>query len=116
MALLESYVAEPPPLDETEQGGVRVRGTRVSLDSVIHAYNSGATPEDIIRSFTTLKLRDVYAVITYYLDYKDVVEAYIARRQEEADEIRRKFEALYPLGQSLQAKMAARKAEAERQP
>ena len=35
-------------------------------DSVIHAYNNGATPEDIVQSFTTLKLRDVYAVITYY--------------------------------------------------
>lgn len=67
MALLESYVAEPPPLYETEQGAVRVRGTRASLDSVIHAYNSGETPEGIVRSFTTLKLRDVYAVITYLL-------------------------------------------------
>ena len=66
MALLESYIAEPPPLYETEQGAVRVRGTRVSLDTVIHAYNGGATPEDIVRSFTTLTLRDVYAVITYY--------------------------------------------------
>ncbi len=116
MALLESYVAEPPPLYETEQGAVRVRGTRVSLDSVIYAYNSGATPEDIVRSFTTLKLRDVYAVITYYLDHQDVVEAYIARRQREADEARREFAALYPQSQTLQAKLAARKAEKEQQP
>jgi len=113
MALLESYVAEPPPLDETEQGAVRVRGTRVSLDSVISAYNSGATPEDIVRSFTTLKLRDVYAVITYYLDHRDVVEAYITRREAEAAEIRKEIEASQPSGQSLQAKLAARKAARE---
>jgi len=113
MALLESYVAEPPPLDETEQGAVRVRGTRVSLDSVISAYNSGATPEDIVRSFTTLKLRDVYAVITYYLDHRDVVEAYITRREAEASEIRKEIEASQPSGQSLQAKLAARKAARE---
>ena len=113
MALLESYVAEPPPLDETEQGAVRVRGTRVSLDSVISAYNSGATPEDIVRSFTTLKLRDVYAIITYYLDHRDVVEAYITRREAEAAEIRKEIEASQPSGQSLQAKLAARKAARE---
>jgi len=114
MALLESYVAEPPPLYETEQGAVRVRGTRVSLDSVIYAYNSGATPEDIVRSFTTLKLRDVYAVITYYLDHQEVVEAYLARRAAEAAEIRKKIEASQPSGESLQAKLAARKAALEK--
>lgn len=111
MALLESYVAEPPPLDETEQGAVRVRGTRVSLDSVIHAYNSGATPEDIVRSFTTLKLRDVYAVITYYLDHKNVVEAYIARREAEAAELRQKIEANQPSNAEFRARLQARLAE-----
>ena len=116
MALLESYVAEPPPLYETEQGAVRVRGTRVSLDSVIHAYNSGAAPKDIVRSYMTLKLRDVYAIITYYLDHQDMVDSYITRRQKEADEARHEFAALYPQSQTLQAKLVARKAEKERQP
>jgi len=108
MAFLESYVAEPPPLYETEQGAVRVRGTRVSLDSVIYAYNSGATPEDIVRSFTTLKLRDVYAVITYYLDHQDVVEAYLARRTAEAAEIRKKVEASQPSNAEFRARLQAR--------
>ena len=116
MALLESYVAEPPPLYETEQGAVRVRGTRVSLDTVISAYEDGASPEDIVRSYDTLKLRDVYAVITYYLDHTDAVKAYLARRETEAAEIRRKIEVSQPSHQSLQAKLAARKAEREQQP
>ncbi len=111
MALLESYIAEPPPLYETEQGAVRVRGTRVSLDSVIHAYNNGATPEDIVQSFTTLKLRDVYAVITYYLDHREIVEAYIARREAEAAEIRRKIEANQPSNEEFRARLQARLAE-----
>lgn len=115
MALLENYVAEPPPLYETEQGAVRVRGTRVSLDTVIHAHNGGAAPEEIVRSYTTLTVRDVYAVITYYLDRRDAVDAYIARREDEANKARQQFEALYPLSQSLQEKLAARKAEQEQQ-
>jgi uncharacterized protein (DUF433 family) len=115
MALLESYIAEPPPLYETEQGAVRVRGTRVSLESVIHAYNSGAAPKEIVQSFTTLNLRDVYAVITYYLDHKDMVDAYLARREKEVEAVRSQFTALYPPGQSLQSKLVARKAETGRQ-
>ena len=77
MALLENYVAQPPPLRELENGAVRIEGTRVSLDSVIICYNQGRTAEDIVRSFPTLKLRDVYLVIAYYLDNKEVVDAYI---------------------------------------
>ncbi len=114
MALLESYIAEPPPLYETEQGAVRIRGTRVSLDSVIGAFNNGVAPEDILRSFTTLKLRDVYAVITYYLDHKDAVDKYIARREQETDGLRKSVAELYPAGQSLQEKLALRKSEKEK--
>ena len=114
MALVESYAAQPP-LYETEQGAIRVEGTRVSLDTVIACFNQGDTAEDIVRSFDTLKLRDVYAIIAYYLDNRDVVEAYITQRKVEAAEIRRESEALHPPGESLQARLAARKAEQEHQ-
>ena len=114
MALLESYVAQPPPLYETDQGAIRVQGTRVSLDTVIACFSQGYTAEDIVRSFDTLKLRDVYAIIAYYLDNKEAVDAYIKRQEEKGKEIRRKFEALSPPGQSLQAKLAARNAEAQK--
>ncbi len=111
MALLESYVAEPPPLYETEQGAVRVRGTRVSLDTVIHAHNSGATPEEIVQSYTTLTVRDVYAVITYYLDHRDAVDAYMVRRAEEVAVLRQKIEANQPSNAEFRARLQVRLAE-----
>lgn len=114
MALLESYIAQPPPLRELENGVIRIEGTRVSLDTVIAYFNQGYAVEDIVRSFDTLKLRDVYAVIAYYLDNKEAVDAYMKRQEEKGEEIRRKFEALSPPGHSLQAKLAARKAEAQK--
>ena len=116
MALLESYVAQPPPLRELENGAIRVGDTRVSLDSVIHVFNQGYSAEEIVLSFSTLKLRDVYAVIAYYLDNREAVDAYIVRQEEKGEEIRHKFEALHPPAENLQAKLAARKAEQERQP
>ena len=111
MALLENYVTQPPPLRELENGVIRVGDTRVSPDSVIHAFNSGATPEDIIRSYDALQLRDVYAVIVYYLDHREAVDAYIARRRAEADELKRRIDAEQPLSRTLQARLSARKAE-----
>ncbi len=113
MALLESYVAQPPPLYETEQGAIRVQGTRVSLDTVVAYFNQGCTPEDIVRSFDTLKLRDIYAVIAYYLDNKEAVDAYIRRQEEKGEEVRRKFEALHPPEPNLKAKLQARLAAEE---
>ena len=113
MALLENYVAQPPPLRELENGAVRIEGTRVSLDSVIHHFNQGRRPEDIVRWFTTLKLRDVYAVIAYYLDHREPVDAYIQRQEVKAEEIRREIEANQPSNAEFRARLEARLREKE---
>jgi len=51
----------------TPQGTWRIAGTRVSLDSVIHAFWEGATPEDICQDFPPLSLQQAYETIAYYL-------------------------------------------------
>ena len=55
------------PLREDPSGVFRVGESRVLLELVIHAFQRGATPEVIMRCYDTLRLRDVYAVITHYL-------------------------------------------------
>ena len=37
--------AEPIPLTEDDDGVIRVGGSRVTLDTVIHAYRKGFTPD-----------------------------------------------------------------------
>ena len=108
MALLESYVAEPPPLVETEQGAIHMRGTRVPLDAVVYSYTSGATPEQIVQSYPPLNLRDVYAAITYYLDHRALVDAYIEKRETEAAEIERKIGANQASNEEFRARFKAR--------
>jgi uncharacterized protein (DUF433 family) len=39
------------PLVVTEQGTIRIKGSRVSLDSIIHHFKLGATAEQIVQSF-----------------------------------------------------------------
>jgi uncharacterized protein (DUF433 family) len=75
---------------------VRVGTSRISLDLVIEQYENGMTPEDMVRAYDTLKLGDVYAIIAYYLRYRDEVQAYLNRRAEEARVLRAKIEAERP--------------------
>lgn len=48
------------PLVVTEQGTIRIKGSRVNLDSIIHHFKLGATAEQIVQSFPSLSLCDVY--------------------------------------------------------
>ncbi len=64
MALL--IETDPVPLATNTQGVVLVGGTRVTLDTVVLAFKDGATAEEIVQQYPSLRLADVYAVIGYY--------------------------------------------------
>lgn len=49
------------PLETTADGVVRVRGTRIPLDTVVTAFHLGATPEEIAQQYSPLDLADIYA-------------------------------------------------------
>jgi uncharacterized protein (DUF433 family) len=83
---------EAPPLREDADGALRVGDSRVLLELVIRAFQDGATPETIVQRYATLALADVYAVIAYYLRHRSEVEAYLARREQEAAEVRERVE------------------------
>lgn len=79
-----------------DQAGVlRVNGTRVSLDSVIFAFNEGSTPEEIAQQYTTLNLADIYAVISYYLQNQDEVVEYLQRRKAQRAELKEEVESRF---------------------
>jgi uncharacterized protein (DUF433 family) len=83
------------PLFTDEADVMRVNDTRVSLDSVIFAFNDGATPEEIVQQYPTLNLSDVYAVISYYLQNRAEVEDYLERRHAERLEQKKEIEARF---------------------
>jgi uncharacterized protein (DUF433 family) len=62
-----------------------VAGTRVSLDSVVHAFWNGQTAESIAQSFPTLSLEQVYGAITFYLGRREEIDRYLARRRADYD-------------------------------
>jgi uncharacterized protein (DUF433 family) len=92
MTIVETLTPEPPPLYATDDGVVRITGTRVSLDTVLGAFQNGCTPEQIVYKYPSLSLADAYAVITYYLRHRQEVEAYLAQQRQETKDIRREVE------------------------
>jgi len=90
-----AIVTEPLPLMIDGDGVVRVGHTRVTLDTVVAAFQDGATAEEIVQQYPSLQLADVYVVIGYYLRKQAEVDAYLRQRQQQADEIRRQNEARF---------------------
>lgn len=95
------------PLEMTVDGVLRVGNTRVTLDTVVAAFEEGATAEEIVQQYPTLHLADVYAVIAYYLRQHDEVQEYLKRRRQEADEIRKQNESRFDT-KGLRARLLAR--------
>lgn len=88
--------ARPIPLQIEETGTIRIIGTRIPLDTVIYAYLDGSSAEDIVESFDTLSLSDVYAILSYYLDHQQEVNAYLSARRAEGRILREQLEAKFP--------------------
>lgn len=94
------------PNDYVEQHGAgwRVRGSRVSLDSVVAAFRDGLSPETIAREcFPTLSLEQVYGVIAFYLARRAAVDAAGQAMQAEGEAWRQQQRAAEP---GFGAKMA----------
>jgi len=88
-----SVAAEPVPLRVDAGGTYRIGATRVTLDTVVWAYNNGHSAEQIVRQYPALSLSDVYAVILYYLRHRAEVDAYLAEAEREADALQQRLEA-----------------------
>ena len=90
--MAEALNSESFPLETGSDGVIRVRGTRITLDTVWAAFHEGATAEEIVQQYPSLSLADTYQVIGYCLRHPAVLDAYLAKRSEGAGEIRRSNE------------------------
>lgn len=79
---------------ETRDGGYYVAGTRVSLDSIVHAFRRGESPETICQNFDTLRLEEVYGAVAYYLANEANIDAYLAKQEQKSEEGRSRAEPL----------------------
>jgi len=96
------------PLREDPPGVFRVGDSRVLLELVLDAFRRGESAEAIVRSYRTLRLADVYAVISRYLADPGPFDAYLRRCDEEAAAIRRQMEAAGMTGGAGKEELLAR--------
>ena len=86
MILTKSYV------QADTHGVLRIGSTRVSLDSVVYAFQQGHAPETIQDQYPALSLEEVYGAIAFYLSNRGEVEDYLSQQEQRWDEFRRKSE------------------------
>lgn len=89
---------EPPltqavPLTRGADGGLRITGSRVTLRAIVRQFQSGATAEQIQEDFPSATLGDIYAVIAWYLQHADSVEAQLAAEAQAGRAVQREVEA-----------------------
>ena len=68
---------------EERNGGYYVAGTRISLDSIVYAFNLGQSPEAIQEGFPSLKLAQIYGAIAFYLDHQAEIDKYLEESERE---------------------------------
>ena len=99
---------ERVPIHTDADGVIRVAGTRVTLDTIVGAFDIGATAEEIAQQYSSVSLADVYSVITYYLRHKSEVCTYLKQRGEQAARIREEVERRFPSA-GLRERLLARR-------
>jgi uncharacterized protein (DUF433 family) len=103
-----TILAEPAPLVINADGAVLIGKTRVTLDTIIEAFEAGATAEEINQQFPTVDLADIYAAISYYLKHQAEVKQYLKARAELAQKVRAENEQRFP-SHGLRDRLLARR-------
>jgi len=76
----------PLPLKRWDDGSIRVGGTRLTLDSVVTAFTKREyTAEQIAERFGPIPVEVIYATLAFYLANRDLIDAYVERRESDAE-------------------------------
>jgi uncharacterized protein (DUF433 family) len=68
---------------------IRLKGTRVGIESVLYEYiYREQPPEAIVTRFPTITLEQAYATITYYLHNQEQLKTYIVNWLEWGEQMR----------------------------
>lgn len=100
---------ESPPLRTDPDGTIRVGSSRIPIERIVQEFQDGTSPVAITESYPTVTLADVFGVIAYYLRHSAEVDAYIAEREKQADEIQRQIEAKYGTQEGLRQRLLDRR-------
>jgi uncharacterized protein (DUF433 family) len=79
---------------QTPEGGWRIRDSRVSLDSVVHAYRDGLSPEAIAGEFPSLSLEQIHGALAFYLRHREAIDRYLDLQESRWEQLRQESEGM----------------------
>lgn len=84
------------PLDHCADGVIRIAGTRVTLDTLVAAYDEGCSAELIVNQYPSLKLAEVYSIISYLLQHRQEIDRYLLQRENIRQQVQSENEKRFP--------------------
>lgn len=102
-------LTDAPPIRADADGAMRIGDSRVLLEIVIHAFQDGATAEEIVQRYPTTTLAEIYAVIAYYLRHPQVIERYLTEREQHSQIVRNQIDAHQDRLSEIRSRLLARK-------
>ena len=97
--MIQATATLSAPFATDEHGVVRIGGSRVMLERIVHAFDAGASAEEIVESYPTLELGDVYATLAFILKNRPEVDVYMTETDADAERVRQQWEERYPTSQ-----------------
>lgn len=82
---------------EQRDRGYWLKGTRVSLDSVVYDFLNGESPESIAQNFPSLTLEQVYGGIAFYLANRELIDRYLKAGEAEFEKLQQSLKEKNPL-------------------
>lgn len=80
------------PLVQLENGAVRVRDSRVTLETIVIRMRMGDTIERIHSGYPTVSTSQIKDILAWYFDNKADVDEYIRQIEEETERIFQRIE------------------------
>ena len=80
------------PLNYDHSGTIRVKGSRVTLDTLVGCMQVGDTPEEIHEGFPSVTLAQINTILDWYLNNQVEADKYLREQDAEAERIRQEIE------------------------
>jgi len=108
MTILNAPLSDRVPIRMDADGVARIGNTRVRLETLVEAFHSGHAAEEILLKYPSLELKDIYAVIAFYLAHPEEIDIYIDERRRAAEAVRAEVKLKHP-SQGVRERLLARR-------
>jgi uncharacterized protein (DUF433 family) len=87
MSMKRFNFPETVPLNQWDDGSIRVIGSRVTLDTLVHKFQVGDTFEGLHEGFPSVSVAQIKAIIGWYFEHKAEADEYLREGEEEAEKM-----------------------------